>query len=112
MRRLHGGRRRCTGTVARHENSGSDTCRSEQGQSSEQNRIIGGHALFAGIQIRGLLASIGMDYFNSITPMDPYRAGRIDDARGPNSILFGIGQPGGSSSGESLSNGSRPVSIR
>jgi iron complex outermembrane receptor protein len=74
-------------------NSEMDT--NSQGQSSEQNRIIGGHALFAGIQIRGLLASIGMDYFNSITPMDPYRAGRIDDARGPNSILFGIGQPGG-----------------
>ena len=74
-------------------NSEMDT--NSQGASSEQNRIIGGHALSAGIQIRGLLASVGMDFFTSITPMDPYRVGRIDDARGPNSILFGIGQPGG-----------------
>ncbi|MSU24039.1 MAG: hypothetical protein EXS32_09500 [Opitutus sp.] len=74
-------------------NSEMDT--NSQGASSEQNRIIGGHALFAGIQIRGLLASIGMDYFTSITPTDPYRVGRFEDARGPNSILFGIGAPGG-----------------
>ena len=74
-------------------NSEMDT--NSQGASSEQNRIIGGHALFAGIQIRGLLASIGMDYFTSITPSDPYRVGRFEDARGPNSILFGIGAPGG-----------------
>lgn len=66
-----------------------------QGASSEQNRIIGGHALTAGIQIRGLIASFGMDYFTSITPSDPYRVGRYEDARGPNSILFGIGSPGG-----------------
>ena len=74
-------------------NSEMDT--NSQGAASEQNRIIGGHALFAGIQIRGLLASIGMDYYTSITPTDPYRVGRYEDARGPNSILFGIGAPGG-----------------
>jgi outer membrane receptor for ferric coprogen and ferric-rhodotorulic acid len=66
-----------------------------QGASSEQNRIIGGHALTAGVQSRGLIASLGMDYFPSITPPDPYRVGRFEDARGPNSILFGIGSPGG-----------------
>ena len=66
-----------------------------QGASSEQNRIIGGHALTAGIQIRGLIAGQGMDYFPSITPGDPYRFGRYEDSRGPNSILFGIGSPGG-----------------
>ncbi len=66
-----------------------------QGASSEQNRIIGGHALTSGIQIRGLIASFGMDYFTSITPSDPYRVGRYEDSRGPNSILFGIGSPGG-----------------
>ena len=32
-----------------------------------------------------------MDYFTSITPTDPYRVGRYEDSRGPNSILFGIG---------------------
>ncbi len=66
-----------------------------QGASSEQNRIIGGHALTAGVQSRGLIAGLGMDYFSSITPPDPYRVGRFEDARGPNSILFGIGSPGG-----------------
>lgn len=74
-------------------NSEMDT--NSQGASSEQNRIIGGHALNAGIQIRGLIASQGMDYFTSITPSDPYRVGRFEDSRGPNSILFGIGAPGG-----------------
>lgn len=66
-----------------------------QGASSEQNRIIGGHALTAGVQSRGLIAGLGVDYFASITPPDPYRVGRFEDARGPNSILFGIGSPGG-----------------
>jgi hypothetical protein len=66
-----------------------------QGASSEQNRIIGGHALTAGVQSRGLIAGLGLDYFPSITPPDPYRVGRFEDARGPNSILFGIGSPGG-----------------
>ena len=73
----------------------SEMDNNSQGAASEQNRIIGGHALSAGIQVRGLLASVGQDYFTSISPTDPYRVGRIDDARGPNSILFGIGQPGG-----------------
>ena len=50
-----------------------------QGASSEQNRIIGGHALTAGIQIRGLIAGQGMDYFPSITPGDPYRRNRDGD---------------------------------
>lgn len=66
-----------------------------QGGSAEQNRIIGGHALVQGIQTRGLIASFGLDYFASITPTDPYRVGRYEDSRGPNSILFGIGAPGG-----------------
>ncbi len=74
-------------------NSEMDT--NSQGASSEQNRIIGGHALTSGIQTRGLIASFGMDYFTSITPTDPYRVGRYEDSRGPNSILFGIGSPGG-----------------
>lgn len=74
-------------------NSELDT--NSQGGSGEQNRILGGHALVQGIQTRGLIASFGMDYFASITPTDPYRVGRYEDSRGPNSILFGIGSPGG-----------------
>ena len=61
----------------------------------EQNPYINGSRLNAGILIRGLLASQGMDYFSSITPTDPYRSARYEDSRGPNSILFGIGSPGG-----------------
>ena len=74
-------------------NSELDT--DSQGGAVAQNRIIGAHALVQGIQTRGMIASFGMDYFSSITPTDPYRVGRYEDSRGPNSILFGIGAPGG-----------------
>ncbi len=60
-----------------------------------QNPTISGENLLTRTAIRGLAASQGMDYFTSITNMDPYRVGRFDDTRGPNSILFGVGAPGG-----------------
>ena len=47
------------------------------------------------INIRGVAASQGMDYFRSVTPSDGYRIGRYDSARGPNSILFGLSSAGG-----------------
>ena len=59
------------------------------------NPVINAQSLTPTILVRGLDASLGMDYFTSITPADPYRVGRFEDARGPNSILFGIGSPGG-----------------
>ena len=62
---------------------------------SGQNPMITGENLLTRTAIRGLAASQGMDYFTSITNMDPYRVGRFDDTRGPNSILFGVGAPGG-----------------
>ena len=62
---------------------------------SGQNPSITGENLLNRTLIRGLAASQGMDYFTSITNPDPYRVGRFDDTRGPNSILFGIGAPGG-----------------
>ena len=62
---------------------------------SEQNPIVNAQSLTPNILNRGLTASIGLDYFTSIIPTDPYRAGRIEDSRGPNSILFGVGAPGG-----------------
>jgi iron complex outermembrane recepter protein len=62
---------------------------------SEQNPIVNAQSLTPNILNRGLTASIGLDYFTSIIPTDPYRAGRIEDSRGPNSILFGIAAPGG-----------------
>ena len=60
-----------------------------------QNPAISGENLLNRTMVRGLAASQGMDYFMSITNMDPYRVGRFDDTRGPNSILFGVGAPGG-----------------
>jgi outer membrane receptor for ferric coprogen and ferric-rhodotorulic acid len=62
---------------------------------SGQNPAITGENLLNRTLIRGLAASQGIDYFNSITNPDPYRVARFDDTRGPNSILFGIGAPGG-----------------
>ena len=62
---------------------------------SGQNPAISGENLLTRTIIRGLAASQGMDYFTSITNMDPYRVGRFDDTRGANSILFGVGAPGG-----------------
>ncbi len=62
---------------------------------SGQNPMITGENLLNRTSVRGLAASQGMDYFTSITNMDPYRVGRFDDTRGPNSILFGVGAPGG-----------------
>src|SRR3954463_13662304 len=60
-----------------------------------QNPVINAQSLTPTILIRGAAASLGMDYFTSITPTDPYRVGRYEDSRGPNSILFGVGAPGG-----------------
>jgi outer membrane receptor protein involved in Fe transport len=60
-----------------------------------QNPMISGENLLTRTSVRGLAASQGMDYFMSITNMDPYRVGRFEDTRGPNSILFGVGAPGG-----------------
>jgi outer membrane receptor protein involved in Fe transport len=62
---------------------------------SEQNPVVNAQSLTPSILNRGLTASLGLDYFTSIMPTDPYRAGRIEDSRGPNSILFGVGAPGG-----------------
>jgi iron complex outermembrane recepter protein len=61
----------------------------------EQNPVVNAQSLTPNILIRGQTASLGLDYFTSIMPTDPYRASRYEDSRGPNSILFGIGAPGG-----------------
>ena len=74
-------------------NSEMDTNAWQSG--SGQNPMITGENLLNRTAIRGLAASQDMDYFTSITNMDPYRVGRFDDTRGPNSILFGVGAPGG-----------------
>lgn len=47
------------------------------------------------VHTRGQAISQGLDFFVSIIPADPYRVSRYEDSRGPNSILFGVGRPGG-----------------
>lgn len=46
-------------------------------------------------RIRGLAASRALDYFDYNYPIDTYDVSRLDEARGPNAILFGFGSPGG-----------------
>ena len=60
-----------------------------------QNPTISGENLLNRTIVRGLAASQGMDFFTSITNMDPYRVGRFDDTRGATRLLFGVGAPGG-----------------
>jgi outer membrane receptor protein involved in Fe transport len=48
------------------------------------------------LQFRGFTgASLGRNYFGWALSSDSYNIERLDFARGPNSILFGIGGPGG-----------------
>lgn len=48
------------------------------------------------LQFRGFVgASLGRNYFQWTLSSDSYNIERLDFARGPNSILFGIGGPGG-----------------
>ena len=47
------------------------------------------------LRIRGLAASYARNYFKWEASSDFYNVDRIDQARGPNSILFGFGSPGG-----------------
>jgi outer membrane receptor protein involved in Fe transport len=47
------------------------------------------------LRIRGLPASYARNYFPWIVSTDFYNVDRIDESRGPNSILFGFGSAGG-----------------
>lgn len=47
-------------------------------------------------RVRGLVsATLTRDYFQTIIPFDSYNTERVTVNRGPNSILFGLGSPGG-----------------
>lgn len=59
------------------------------------NNMLGGSNVIQRINVRGILSAQGIDYFKSITVNDGYRIDRYDDSRGPNSILFGVGDAGG-----------------
>jgi outer membrane receptor protein involved in Fe transport len=48
------------------------------------------------IRMRGLPGgTVSVNFFKSDFPTDIFSVDRIDQARGPNSVLFGIGSPGG-----------------
>lgn len=57
------------------------------------NPMIGNQE--TGLRIRGLPASYTRNYFAWEAPSDFYNVERIDQARGPNAILFGFGSAGG-----------------
>ena len=49
-----------------------------------------------GQRVRGLVsANLTRDYFQTDVPFDSYNTSRVTVNRGPNSILFGLGSPGG-----------------
>ena len=49
-----------------------------------------------GQRVRGLVsANLTRDYFQTDIPFDAYNTSRVTVNRGPNSILFGLGSPGG-----------------
>ncbi|MBK1879759.1 TonB-dependent receptor [Pelagicoccus mobilis] len=67
-------------------------------EATEQTgAVLGGSFVGTGFQfrLRGMVASRTRDYFESFIPGDTYNSGRFDEARGANSILFGIGGAGG-----------------
>ncbi len=50
---------------------------------------------FQEFRVRGLAATRARNFFEYELPTDTYNVGRVEDARGPNAILFGIAQAGG-----------------
>lgn len=59
------------------------------------NNHLGAANSLQRVRIRGIRATKGLDYFQALIPDDAYRAGRYDESRGPNGILFGISEAGG-----------------
>ena len=47
------------------------------------------------VRVRGLLATVAQDFFDSNVPIDNYNTERMEISSGPNSILFGFASPGG-----------------
>ena len=63
------------------------------GDTSSGNSIMG--SALGNNRTRGLPVDIARNYFKWSNPTDTYNVGRVEDARGPNSVLFGIGNAGG-----------------
>jgi outer membrane receptor protein involved in Fe transport len=63
------------------------------GDNSSGNSIMG--TAIGSNRVRGLPVDVARNYFKWLNPTDTYNLGRVEDARGPNSVLFGIGNAGG-----------------
>ncbi len=50
---------------------------------------------FTNFRVRGIKATVTRNYFPWRMPNDSYNIDRIEEQRGPNSILFGVGSAGG-----------------
>lgn len=59
------------------------------------NNDNGTNEFFTTYRIRGQAATIGRNYFRWKLPADTFNVERIEEDRGPNSILFGIASSGG-----------------
>jgi len=64
----------------------------EDGSNPNGNAVQGGPPEF---RVRGQKASRARNYFTLHIATDNYNVERIEDSRGPNSVLFGFGAPGG-----------------
>jgi len=69
------------------------------GEGDEES-FFGGHFALRGNvsyqpSVRGLPSTRARDYFRSEMPFDTYNIERIDESRGPNSLLFGVAKAGG-----------------
>jgi iron complex outermembrane recepter protein len=65
-----------------------------EGPSPDQNPSMFNYDA-AQVRIRGVPATVTRNYFRWEMQADTYNADRIEENRGPNSILFGIGSAGG-----------------
>jgi iron complex outermembrane receptor protein len=66
--------------------------------SDEVSGVAGGNSVvefFANYRVRGIKANTARNYYAWNLPTDLYNVERVDQARGPNAILFGIGSAGG-----------------
>ena len=62
-----------------------------QGVTDNATFSVGGET----INVRGIRATRTRNFFPVFTAVDSYNVDRIEEQRGPNSILFGIGSPAG-----------------
>ncbi len=65
-------------------------------QNNEGDQFNNGARTGTPFTVRGYRSdSLSTDFFSALTPVDSYNTSRFTFSRGPNSILFGVGNPGG-----------------